>query len=135
MKWLSKKGIRGIAYFMIMMLVFTSVISGDVMRAKADPAESVTISVTFSGSTEAGAQLFVKGADGWSQTNSFTAAPGDNVNVWLQVNEGYDVNMQESGCGAFSSFTLNAYNRGPAADEAGNAVTIKSDFEEKNQLF
>jgi len=46
MKWLSKKGSRGIAYFMIMVLVVTSVITGDVMRVKADDDDSQTTSYT-----------------------------------------------------------------------------------------
>ncbi len=70
MKWLSKKGSRGIAYFMIMVLVFTSVMTGDVMRVKAndDPPAGLC-------------QLSVTGYDATYGTVSYTA---DN-STWTQI--------------------------------------------------
>lgn len=87
MKWLSKKGIRGIAYFVIMVLVLTSVLTGDVMRAKADDDPMIyTCNLTVSPyDGEHGCVKYID-PDGDEQTVS---ASGDTVDAMAVLYEAY----------------------------------------------
>ena len=128
MKWLSKKGSRGIAYFMIMVLVLTSVLTGDVMRVKADDDDSQPTIYTCSLSVssydgEHGCIEYLSDEGNWETVGSDGADSVSAKAVRFSAEEGWYVSQVEYNGGTIDN-PANQYDFDSSGDKSVSGISF-----------
>ncbi|MBP5745216.1 MAG: hypothetical protein J6W58_02805, partial [Lachnospiraceae bacterium] len=128
MKWLSKKGSRGIAYFMIMVLVLTSVLTGDVMRVKADDDDSQPTIYTCSLSVssydgEHGCIEYLSDEGNWETVGSDGADSVSAKAVRFSAEEGWYVSQVEYNGGTIDN-PANQYDFDSSGDKSVTGISF-----------
>ena len=127
MKWLSKKGSRGIAYFMIMVLVLTSVLTGDVLRVKADDDSQPTIyTCSLSVSSydgEHGCIEYLSDEGNWEKVGSDGADSVSAKAVRFSAEEGWYVSQVEYNGGTIDN-PANQYDFDSSGDKSVSGISF-----------